>query len=161
MISNLAPILQAHAFFQDLKPDYIELLTECAANVSFMVGEFIFRQGEEANSFYLLRQGRVAIEISAPGQRPIIIQTLQEQDVLGWDWLFPPYQWQFDAQVLELTRAIALNGRCLRGKCDNDPALGYELMKRFSLIMKETLQATRLQVLDLSERPQRRKQWQP
>uniref|UniRef100_B8HJR3 Cyclic nucleotide-binding protein n=1 Tax=Cyanothece sp. (strain PCC 7425 / ATCC 29141) TaxID=395961 RepID=B8HJR3_CYAP4 len=155
ILSNLAPILQTHTVFQGLKPDDIELLTDCASNVSFGAGDFIFRQGEAANQFYLLRQGRVAIEISAPGQKPIVIQTLRAQDVLGWSWLFPPYQWQFDARVLELTRAIALNGLCLRGKCDSDPALGYELMKRFSYIMLETLQATRLQLLDLHDLPRR------
>ena len=50
---------------------------------------------------------------------------------------------------MDLTRAIALDGKCLRGKCDDDHSLGYELMKRFAHIMEERLQATRLQLLDL------------
>ena len=154
-ISTLAPILKEHALFQGLKPDYIELLIECASNVRFNAGELIFRQGKEANRFYLVRHGRVAVEISAPG-RQITIKTLTENEVLGWSWLFPPYQWQFDARALELTRAIALDARCLRGKCDHDPELGYELMKRFSCIMLETLQASRLQLLDLYGGPNRR-----
>jgi CRP-like cAMP-binding protein len=155
-ISNLAPILREHAFFEGLQPDYIELLIECASNVCFNAGEFIFRQGDEANRFYLIRHGKVAVEISAPGQRTIAIETLTDNDVLGWSWLFPPYQWLFDARSLELTRAIALDGRCLRGKCDSDPALGYELMKRFSFIMLESLRATQIQLLDLYGLPNRR-----
>ncbi len=154
--STLAPILKEHAFFEGLKPDYIELLIECASNVRFDAGELIFRQGEEANRFYLIRHGRVAVEISAPGGKAIALKTLTDNDVLGWSWLFPPYQWQFDARAQELTRAIALDARCLRGKCDQDPELGYELMKRFSFIMLETLQATRLQLLDLYGLPNRR-----
>ena len=155
-ISTLAPILKEHTFFQELKPNYIELLVECASNVRFQAGEFIFHQGEKANRFYLIRHGRVAVEISAPGRQPIVIKTITDNDVLGWSWLFPPYQWHFDARALELTRAIALDARCLRGKCDRDPELGYELMKRFSFIMLETLQATRLQLLDLYGLPNRR-----
>lgn len=155
-MTNLAPLLKDHAFFENLKPEYTELLVECASNVRFEANQLIFRQGEDADRFYLIRHGKVAIEIRAPGQSAITIQTLIDHDVLGWSWLFPPYCWQFDARAIELTRAIALDGRCLRGKCEADPTLGYELMKRFSAIMLETLQATRLQLLDLYSVPDRR-----
>ena len=61
-----------------------------------------------------------------------MIQTLGEDDVIGYSWLFPPYRWRFDARAVEPLRALALDGQCLRGKCDDDPVLGYELMKRFA-----------------------------
>ena len=155
-LSTLEPLLKEHSFFQGLKPEYIQLLVECASNIKFEAGEMIFQRGEEANRFYLIRSGRVSIEISSPRKQAITIRTLTDHDVLGWSWLYPPYEWQFDARALELTRAIALDGRCLRGKCDNDAELGYELMKRFSFIMLESLQATRLQLLDLYGLPQRK-----
>ncbi|MGB3639607.1 MAG: cyclic nucleotide-binding domain-containing protein [Rivularia sp. (in: cyanobacteria)] len=155
-LSTLEPLLKEHSFFQKLKPEYIQLLVECASNIRFEAGEMIFQRGEEANRFYLIRNGRVSIEISSPGKQAITIRTLADHDVLGWSWLYPPYEWQFDSRALELTRAIALDGRCLRGKCDNDPELGYEMMKRFSFIMLESLQATRLQLLDLYGLPERK-----
>ncbi len=155
-LSTLEPLLKEHSFFQGLKPEYIQLLVECASNIKFEAGEMIFQRGEQANRFYLIRNGRVSIEISSPGKRAITIKSLTDHDVLGWSWLYPPYEWQFDARALELTRAIALNGQCLRGKCDNDPELGYEMMKRFSFIMLESLQATRLQLLDLYGLPERK-----
>ena len=115
----------------------------------FDEGKFLFREGEEANNFYVIRAGRVAIEIFSPKRGPITVQTVREGDVLGWSWLFPPYRWHFDARALELTRAISLDGKCLRNKCEEDHDLGYELMKRFSEVMIQRLQATRLQLLDL------------
>lgn len=155
-LSTLEPLLKEHSFFQGLKPEYIQLLVECASNIKFEAGEMIFQRGEEANRFYLIRNGKVSIEISSPGKQAITIRTLADHDVLGWSWLYPPYEWQFDSRALELTRAIALNGQCLRGKCDNDPELGYEMMKRFSFIMLQSLQATRLQLLDLYGLPERK-----
>jgi hypothetical protein len=77
------------------------------------------------------------------------IETIGEGEVLGWSWLFPPYRWQFDAQAVGLVRAIAFDGRCLRGKCEEDHDLGYWLMQRFAQVMSQRLQATRLQLLDL------------
>jgi hypothetical protein len=68
---------------------------------------------------------------------------------LGWSWLIPPYKWRFDARAIETTRAFALDGKCLRGKCDEDPRLGYELLKRIAATIAERLHATRLQMLDV------------
>ena len=144
----LGSLLMNFSLFRDLDQDYMKLLSECASNVRFVAGEMIFRQGGSADQCYLIRHGRVSVEICSP-KGPVIIQTLGEGEVLGWSWLFPPYKWHFDARALELTRAIALDGVCLRGKCDQDPKLGYELMKRFSAIMHERMHAARLQIMDV------------
>jgi len=69
--------------------------------------------------------------------------------VLGWSWLFPPYRWHFDAHATTVVRATAFDGTCLRGKCDADPALGYELTSRFAQTLIERLQWTRLRLLDV------------
>ncbi len=82
-----------------------------------------------------------------------MIATLGEGAVVGWSWLFPPYRWSFDARALELTRTVAFDGACLRGKCEADTTLGYELMQRFAAVMLDRLQATRLQLLDVYGQP--------
>jgi CRP/FNR family cyclic AMP-dependent transcriptional regulator len=148
-MQSLEPILAAHPFFKDLGKPYLELLTGCASNVRFEAGEYILRQGQEANTFYIIRHGNVALEILTPGRGPITVETIGEGDVLGWSWLFPPYKWHFDARAVDLTRAIALDGACLREKCEADHNLGFELLKRFAEIMTRRLQATRLQLLDV------------
>jgi len=152
-MQTLEPILAAHPFFKDLDPGYLQLAVGCASNIRFDAEQFICREGEEANQFYLIRHGRVALEISVPGRGPLIVQTLEEGDILGWSWLFPPYHWHFDARAVELTRAIALDGKCLRTKCEEDHDLGYELLRRFSHIIMQRLQATRMQVLDMYASP--------
>jgi CRP-like cAMP-binding protein len=148
-METLERILAEHPFFKDLSEPYLQLVTGCASNVRFEPEKFIFREGEEANQFYLIRQGRVALQIFAPDRGQITVETLEEGDILGWSWLIPPYNWHFDARVLELTRAIALDGKCLRRKCEEDHNLGYELLKRFAHIIEQRLSSTRLQVLDM------------
>ncbi|MCX8011107.1 MAG: cyclic nucleotide-binding domain-containing protein, partial [Ignavibacteria bacterium] len=103
--------------------------------------------------FYLIRAGRIALEIYVPEKGHVKIQTLEEDDILGWSWLIPPYRWHFDAKAIETVRAIAIDGKCLRRKCDDDVNLGYELFKRFSHIMESRVQALSLQVLDLYGTP--------
>ncbi|HWP59808.1 MAG TPA: cyclic nucleotide-binding domain-containing protein [Candidatus Acidoferrales bacterium] len=149
MIDTLEPILKEHSFFRGFSAEHVRILVGCASNVRFASGETIFRSNEEANRFYLIREGKVAIEVFVPGRGALTIQTLGAGEVLGWSWLFPPYRWNFDALAVEETRAFALDGRCLREKCEGNHDLGYELMKRFSAIIIERLQATRLQLIDV------------
>ena len=148
-LESLAPVLSEHPILQGLPKAYIDLLVGCASNVKFDAGEFIFRAGEPANTFYVVRRGRVSIETFTPHRGAITIETVSDGELLGWSWLIPPYFWHFDARALNLTRAISLDAKCLRAKCDADPALGYEILKRFSQIIEQRLEATRLQLLDL------------
>lgn len=148
-METIERILAQHPFFEGLDAGYLKLLTGCASNVRFDAGAYVFREGEEANCFYLIRHGKVALEIRAPHRPPVVIETLEEGDILGWSWVIPPHYWRFDARVVEPMRAFALDGKCLRGKCEKDHDLGYELLKRFSHIVDERLQTTRLQLLDV------------
>jgi CRP/FNR family cyclic AMP-dependent transcriptional regulator len=141
--------LAGHSFFKGLEAGYLELLARCATNREFASGEYIFRQGEIVNEFYLIRQGRVALEVHAAHRGPVTIQTLGKGDLLGISWLVSPYRALFDVRAAEITRTASIYATCLREKCEDDPRLGYELLKRFAEIMVQRLQATRLQLLDV------------
>jgi CRP/FNR family cyclic AMP-dependent transcriptional regulator len=149
MIESFEKTLAAHPFFVGMPPGQLATLVGCAANVRFAPGELIFREGGPADTFYVLRKGTVAVEITVPGQGQVTIETAEGDEVLGWSWLFPPYRAHFDARALNVVRALALDGACLRGKFESDPALGYELMRRFAPVLIQRLEATRLQLLDL------------
>jgi CRP-like cAMP-binding protein len=117
--------------------------------VRFEAGQYLFREGDPADQFYLLRQGRVALELTAPGRGAVTFQTLGPGEIVGVSWLIPPYRLNYDAKALELVRAIAMDAACLRQKCEADHHLGYEMMKRFMPVLIQRLQATRLQILDV------------
>jgi CRP-like cAMP-binding protein len=148
-MQEIEEILIAHPFFKGIEPDDIELISRCASNTQFRAGEFLFREGQEADRFYVIRHGKVTVETFVPGRGPITLQTIAPGDVIGWSWLFPPYKWNFDARSLDVTRAIMFDAKCLRGKCEEDHNLGYLLMQRFAHIIMDRLQATRFQLLEL------------
>jgi len=154
-VETLERILGGHAFFEGLPDRHLAVILGCTSNVRFEAGERLCREGHEASTFFLIREGHVALEVPAPPGEPIRIQTLGAGDVLGWSWLIPPHRWRFDAHALERTRAFALDGACLRRKCEEDRDFGYELLKRFSRVVAERLHATRLQLLDVYQAYQR------
>ncbi len=148
-MNQIERLLHEHPFFKGLDPRYIKLIAECTAEVSYKAGDFIFREGESATHFWLIRNGKVSLEIFVPGRGAMILETLSDGDVMGWSWIVEPYKKQYDARALELTRALVFDARCIRTKCDEEPKLGYELYRRFSQIIGQRLQATRMRLLDL------------
>ncbi len=148
-METLRPILADHPFLQGLENEHLDLITGCASNIRFDAESMLFQEGDEAKQFYVIRSGKVGIEMHVPGRGIVTVQTLGEGEILGWSWLLPPYRWLFSARALELTRVIALDGVCLRNKCETDHNLGYELLKRFSFLLEDRIQAMRMQLLDV------------
>jgi CRP-like cAMP-binding protein len=135
--------------FDGLGPAQLELIAGCGRIVAFEAGEELFREGQPANDFYLVRHGRIALELFMPGRGPLTISTHGRGELVGWSWLFAPYRWHLDGRAVERGSAVLFDGACLRGKAESDHDLGYELMKRFAVQMVDRLQATRLQLLDV------------
>ncbi|MGZ4120815.1 MAG: cyclic nucleotide-binding domain-containing protein [Actinomycetota bacterium] len=148
-MESLERLLSEHAFFRGMDPPYLELIAGCGSNVRFRADTFIFREGEPADLFYLIRHGKVALEIGGVARGPIVIQTVGPDEVVGWSWLFEPYEWNLDARVVEDVRAISFAADCLRLKCEADTRLGYEMMQRFAQVILQRLDATRYQLLDV------------
>jgi CRP-like cAMP-binding protein len=142
-VKSLATLIAGHPFLAGMKPAHLEMLCECAMQTQFPKDQLIFREGDLANRFYLLEEGRVALESHAGGDRAVLIHTLGKGDVLGWSWLFPPYYWHFDARTLAPTKAIFFYGTRLRAQCEEDHDFGYELLKRMAEVVILRLQAAR------------------
>jgi CRP-like cAMP-binding protein len=148
-IETIDALLRKAPFFDGTPEAHLELVAGCASNVHFDDDEVLFREGDRADTFYLVRHGMIALELYAPGRQGITIETIGAGEMIGWSWLFPPYRWHFDARALSAVRATAFDGACIRGKCQADPALGFDLMSRFAQVMMERLQWTRLRLLDI------------
>ncbi len=152
-MEGLERIVKEHPFFAGMQNAFCDMVCGCARNVRFEAGQYLFHEGEPADWFYLLRHGRVALQVAVPGRGAVTFQTMAEGEIVGLSWLIPPYRWTYDAKAIGLTRAIAMDAKCLREKCEADHDLGYEMMKRFMPVLIQRLQATRLQILDVYGTP--------
>lgn len=149
MTEDLTELVARHPLFLGIPNAMAALIAGCAHNEVFTTGQSLLVEGNAAETFYLLRRGRIALAVHSPGHGSLIIETLEAGAAVGWSWLFPPYQWHFDATALEPVGVIAVDARCLRTKADADPEFGYALMQRVSQMMLDRLQATQLRLLDL------------
>ncbi len=149
MNEPIAHVVATHPLLADLPGDAVSLVAGCARNVAVPAGALLFAEGERADTCYLVRRGRVALEVHVPGRGPCTIEAVGPGEVVGWSWLFPPYRYRFDARALDPVGAVAVDGACLRSKADADPVFGYALLQRLSAVLLDRLQATRVRLLDL------------
>jgi CRP/FNR family cyclic AMP-dependent transcriptional regulator len=148
-VKTLDAVIAESPVFAGLTQEQLEFIAGCAQNVHFEAGQTIAKRGDAADAFYLIRVGEVALDIDIPNKKSMRIDTVEAGQVLGWSWLIPPYQWNYDVTANELVRAVSFDGACIRGKCASDTELGFALLMRFSQVIVGRLQACRLRLLDI------------
>ena len=139
-------------FFAGMAPALLETLAEHGHLCRFDQGQYIFKEGESATHFYIITGGRLALENEVPGREGVQrIETVGEWEALGWSWLIPPYRTHFSAVALTPVEAIAFDAVLLRELCERDHHLGYEMMKRFVVVLFQRLIATRFEFAQTSQ----------
>jgi len=148
-MKGIKELLSEQSFFRDMSPDMLEFIAGCGQNKHFSPGEYLGKEGDPANHFFIIRSGKVAVQINHPVRGALTIWTLTPGEYGGFSWIIPPYRMQFDLRAQEHTSAIALDGQCLRGKCAEDHDLGFLFMQEAAIIMTKRLHDTRIQLLDV------------
>lgn len=148
--SELLALAAGQPFFKGLDGRLIEMLADSILEMGFKSGDWIYRQGDHANRFYMILKGKVLIESEGKDRVALPIRTLGPGDDLGWAWLFPPYEMHFNARAVDPTWTIFFYGTRLREKCEANHELGYQLMKRVAEVVVRNLHATQQRLLECS-----------
>ncbi|MBM7079734.1 MULTISPECIES: cyclic nucleotide-binding domain-containing protein [Micromonospora] len=142
-------MLTEHPFLAGLPPQWLPRLTGYARPVVWHPGHRLFRAGQPAERFWLVRGGEVALDFPVPARGDVGIESIGAGGVLGWSWLFPPYRWQFGAVAVRRTPTVEFTAEGVRRLMESDDALGRQLTTRFMSVVVDRLQASRGRLLDL------------
>lgn len=148
-LDRLESLIMKHPFLSGFDPHYYHFFNECAVLRRYEPGQEIFHEHGNAEHFYLIQSGKVALETFVPGRGMVTIQTLGPGEALGWSWLFPPRQWHFSASAIEPTELIEFDAAHLREKAEENRDFGNELISRVARVLLERLQGTREQLIDV------------
>ena len=142
-------LVSTHPFLEGLPEPWLARLSYQARRSVHNAGSRLFSEGGRAQRFWLIRDGDVAIDFHVPGRGEVVIEHIGAGTVLGWSWMIKPYQWHFGAVAAQQTLAIEFDAAGVQRLCDQEPALGYELTRRFAEVLVDRLQAARLRLVDL------------
>ena len=143
MIEVTTPALAGHPFLRGMPPGQLDALAAAASDVTFPAGHRIFETGGFAGKFWLIRSGRVALDVQVPGDGRMIIDTAGIGDLVGWSWLFPPYCWTCGAVCVTAVEAFEFDAAAVRARSTADPLFGYELTGRIMRVLAVRLQRAR------------------
>ena len=145
---SITEYLSAHEFFSEFSDDVLKFLCECSSMREIKKGQILFLQGEHADKFYIVRSGRISLQMPAIMGPTLEIQTVDEDQVLGWSWLISPYQWNFQTKAEDDSELLQFDGAAILAQCEQDPKLGFELVKKFAALMSVGLNAARQKMMD-------------
>jgi CRP-like cAMP-binding protein len=145
---SIAEYLSAHDFFSEFSADLLEFLCECSSSHEIKKGQLLFRQGEDADKFYVVRTGLISLQMPAIMGPTLEIQTLDADQVLGWSWLISPYKWNFQSKAEEDSKLLQFDGAIILARCEQDPKFGFELIKKFAALMSVGLNAARQKMME-------------
>lgn len=146
LLPTIAQTLREHPFLSNIPSEYLQYYEDCASESPFKSGDYLVREKEPADDFFLIRSGQVALDTFIAGRGPTNIQYLTGGEVLGWSWLVEPHVWHFNALAVAPTETIRLNGSRLKALAEQDCGFGYDLMKRMVNVVGSRLRMTMLQL---------------
>ncbi|WP_326763896.1 cyclic nucleotide-binding domain-containing protein [Streptomyces sp. NBC_01591] len=132
-----------------LPAEYRARLMGIGQEVNFPQGVRLFREGDHADRFWILRSGTVTLDIRVPGSAPVAIESLGSGELVGWAWLFKPYIWHLGAEAMTPVRTHEFDAATIRMMMDADPAFGSAIGHWVGQVLAHRLQATRIRLLDL------------
>lgn len=137
-------------WFRDLSKSHLDTMAEIATLHQARPGEVFFREGDKEDYFYIVLEGRVALDIFVPHRGKVRFYTAEAWEIFGWSSVTPNVrQRTAGAQAVLDSKVVRFDAEKLRQVCDSDHDLGYIVMRRLSNIVASRLMVTRLQLLDM------------
>ena len=147
----IVDVLKSSELFKGLEARYLEKVAPLCRGASFQEAVRLFKEGDEAKELYVLTEGQVALEIEVRPvpDRPAIptaVEVVTKGEAFGWSALVEPHVYTSSARCLSNCQVLAIRGDRLRRIMDDDPGLGYGLMKQLAKLVSVRLTHTRLRL---------------
>lgn len=137
------------SFLASLSPRVREKLLSLASSFRYMEGETIFREGDPSLYLYIVKTGKVALEIHVPSKGYRTTMTVGPGDIFSWSALVEPRIETAGARAVEEIEVLGIKGGALMDLSREDTQLGFEIYRSLTEAITARLIATRLQVLDI------------
>jgi len=124
--------LQKHELFGLLSPKEIERLSKVSSVVRLKDGERVYSEGIPASHVFVLLKGRVELKRPAKGGLSLLVDDLIEGSVFGVSSLTGTQRYLLNAECVEDSEVLKMEGAVLRQILDGNPTVGYAIQKRVS-----------------------------
>jgi CRP-like cAMP-binding protein len=158
---SASEFLRRSPVFEGIPDEHLDRLAEHARTEDFAPGSDIFGDGQPADSFYLLMEGKVRLFFSVRRWHPS-----DEEEALhragaaapfhtvshpghpiGWSAIVEPYAYRATARALEPTRMLLLERPFIESYARERPDFGLAFMRRILGLIGGHLRAARMGIV--------------
>lgn len=148
-MSDHAELRGLHPSFTDLPERSLDRLAGAATTRQYASGTAIFEADGQAKEFFVIRSGLVALQMTAPGREPLVVETLGPGELLGISWAFPPHRWNWTAIAQSDVEVVAFETDAIHEAAQDDPVLRTALLEAVASESVDRLHATRMRLMDV------------
>ena len=141
--------LRKVAFLDGLDESQLTRLAAMARSAKYPAQATIFEEYDDADDVFLIVHGKVALANCTPTTGCRLMMTVSDGELMGWSPLVESNRFSATAHTLTATTVLAFDGKELLDYCGENPAFGFEFLRRTVKVLEERLMATRLQMLEL------------
>lgn len=139
--------------FKALDDSQLKMLAEIAERELHPAGTMLFKQGEAASVFCVIEEGNVLLQMNVDvgADRPPVkleVATITEGHSIGWSVFAEPHRYTLNALCLDNVKTISFNADKFINMLDQEPGLGYQVMKGIVRILAMRLSNTRELLFD-------------
>jgi CRP-like cAMP-binding protein len=141
-------MLRDSDLFGKLSDEKLEQIARLCQEEAYPGRAAILQEDEEAKTLYVLQDGLVTIRIRAAGQEGgLMVDAVNDRGkTFGWSALIEPRQYTASAVCLSEVKVLAIDGAELMKLLEEDPQLGFMVMKKVAGIISSRLRNTRSQL---------------
>ncbi|MBP9708915.1 MAG: cyclic nucleotide-binding domain-containing protein [Oligoflexales bacterium] len=141
--------LKKISLFSTFSNEELAIIRENAVTQTFSKGSFLAKEAQDADSFFCLLSGTLAINTFVANRGMVTLQSLLAGEIVGWSWLFPHKKWVFSVQALSDCEVLCIKADAIKKHMEMNSKFSADLLMAFSKILVERLKITRLQLLDM------------
>lgn len=142
--------LKKVSLFESLSDDQLKAIAKLGQEKSFDPGTEIFKQGQKAETLYVLLGGMVTLRIKAEEEIDLMAETLKETgSVFGTASLMTPQTSNVTAKCIKGSNVLAIDAAGFREILKKDPSIGFEVMTKLAQLYFNRLNSTRAAITNL------------
>lgn len=126
--------LEKHEVFGLLNPNEMERLSNASGIVKLKKGDKVYSEGIPASHLFVLLKGRVELRRPMRKGPSFLVEDLIEGGLFGVSALMGTDRFLLNAECVEDSEVLKIEGRVLRQILDENPVVGYATQRRISQI---------------------------
>jgi CRP/FNR family cyclic AMP-dependent transcriptional regulator len=137
--------LSEFPLFRDLPEELLDKVAALCKEANFTQGEFVFREGENADKLHFLLEGNIVLKVKLTSRPESITVSAvnQRYESFGWSGIVPPYIYTATAVCEKECKVMLLPGDKFLSLLQNEPSAGFIVMQRLTELISSRLRTSR------------------